>query len=236
MGRWRAVAGGVMIGWLIHDAAGFFTLLLVIVGAVQVGLFVWQLKLIRTSLEDAKLAADAATDAATAASRQAHVAEETLAKIERPYLFVYNVSTIKVVDESHLYEDGTSFIGVTYSVANHGKIPAIIKFALASLSVSAEPLPPARLDYDHTLVVSPILAPGEIRIGIEERLKWEDFKATEYDPIAPDFGQNELWFWVIITYRGPFSDQHETRICWRFDEATYRFIGPFGGSEHSGEK
>jgi hypothetical protein len=46
--------------WVTHDAAGFFTLWLVIVGGGQVALFYVQLKLIRESLNDAKVSADAA--------------------------------------------------------------------------------------------------------------------------------------------------------------------------------
>ena len=44
-----------------------FTFCLVAVGGVQVGLFVWQLRLIRDSLRDAKDAADAAKISAVAA-------------------------------------------------------------------------------------------------------------------------------------------------------------------------
>jgi hypothetical protein len=104
--------------WLIHDAAGFFTAVLVVVGAIQLVLFLWQLRLIRTSLDDAKIAADAAADAAKAASRQAHVAEETLAKIERPYIFVFNVSGLNVVDETDKFEDNTrqAFRSMPYAV------------------------------------------------------------------------------------------------------------------------
>jgi hypothetical protein len=50
--------------WLTKDAAGFFTFLLVVVGAFQVGLFYVQLRLIRESLTPAKEAADAARAAA----------------------------------------------------------------------------------------------------------------------------------------------------------------------------
>src|SRR5262245_39808985 len=39
--------------WLTKDAAGFFTFLLVVVGGVQVGLFYWQLRYMRTGMEDA---------------------------------------------------------------------------------------------------------------------------------------------------------------------------------------
>jgi hypothetical protein len=227
-----APSGFELREWLTHDAAGFFTSALVVVGVVQLALFFWQLRLIRASLDDAKISADAAAHAAASASRQAHVEEETLAKIERPYIFVFNVSALNVVDEIERHKERYTWIGVTYSVANHGKIPAIIKFAQAGLSVFTEPTSPPRLEYNHELVTSPILAAGEVRVGIEERLEWH----TEYPMASPTFGQNELWFWVIIAYRGPFSDQHETRMCWRYDEATGRFTGPFGGPEYSGEK
>jgi hypothetical protein len=223
-------------GWMMKDAAGFFTLLLVIVGIGQVILFWYQLKLIRSSLEDAKRAANTATDAANAASRQAYVAEQSLAKIERPYVFIFNVSAL-AVDEIEDIEEDCTLLRVTYSIANYGKIPAIIKHAMVSLSAFTEPLSPARLEYNHSLIVSPILAAGERRDGIEETLKWDgNIKNDEWDNKYPALGDNELWFWAIVAYRGPFTDQHETRICWRYDEATGHFTGPFGGPEHSGEK
>jgi hypothetical protein len=53
--------------WLIKDAAGFFTLLVAIIGGGQLVLFWWQLRLIRKSLIDAKQAAAAATQGARAA-------------------------------------------------------------------------------------------------------------------------------------------------------------------------
>jgi hypothetical protein len=222
--------------WLTHDAAGFFTAVLVVVGAVQLVLFIWQLRLIRTSLDDAKISADAAADAAKAASRQAHVAEETLAKIERPYLFVFNVSALKT-DNYESAEDDYMLLRVTYSIANYGKIPAIIKSAQVGLSVFTEPLLPPRLEYNHPIIVSPILAPGEIRPNIEESLRWDGgIQRDEYGSEYPSLGNDELFFWVILLYRGPFTDQHETRMCWRYDTATGHFIGPHGGNEFSGEK
>ncbi|MGB7097644.1 MAG: hypothetical protein WBD95_02600 [Xanthobacteraceae bacterium] len=68
--------------WLTKDAAGFFTFLLVIVGGFQVALFVWQLRLIRDSLDDAKEAADAAKEAADASKIQAVTGRETLKTIQ----------------------------------------------------------------------------------------------------------------------------------------------------------
>src|ERR1700730_16187968 len=75
--------------WFTKDAAGFFAGLQFLVLAIQAVLFFYQLRLIRESLDDAKVVS-------LAASRQARVAEDTLNKIERPYLFVFNVSRLKV--------------------------------------------------------------------------------------------------------------------------------------------
>src|SRR5690349_16607642 len=60
--------------WLTKDAAGFFTFLLVVVGLAQVSLFLWQLWLIRETLEDTKIAADAAKVGAQAARDSADTA------------------------------------------------------------------------------------------------------------------------------------------------------------------
>jgi hypothetical protein len=93
--------------WSDHgviDATAFFTLALVVVGSIQLGLFLWQLRLIRKSLIDAQESADAAAKAAEAATRQARVAEDSLTKLERPYLFVFNLSPLEV-DEIEDPED-----------------------------------------------------------------------------------------------------------------------------------
>ncbi len=108
---------------------------------------------------------------------------------------------------------------------------------MISLSVFPEPLSPARLEVHHPLIAAPILAPGEVRTRIEETLRWDGgIIRDEWGASYPALGADELWFWAIICYRGPFTDQHETRICLRYDGATGWFTGPFGGPEHSGEK
>ena len=72
--------------WLVHDAAGFFTLWLVIVGGGQVVLFYVQLTLIRESLDDAKISADAAQDSARAANRAIDETEKRDKILRRPYI------------------------------------------------------------------------------------------------------------------------------------------------------
>jgi hypothetical protein len=215
--------------WLTKDASGFFAGLQFLVAAVQAGLFIYQLRLIRDSLDDAKAAS-------TAATRQAHVAEDTLNKIERPYLFVFNVSRLKV-EHWEDYHDGTEggTLSVTYSVANYGKLPAVIEDMQVSLSVFTEPLSPARTDYNHPLAVSAVLVPGEPREGLDEMLAWDDVVIDEYEGNTADLGGKDLFFWVIIRYRGTFSGGHVTRACWRYDERTGRFVEFNGGPEHNSQ-
>jgi hypothetical protein len=130
--------------WVTHDAAGFFTLLLVCVSSLQAMLFLWQLTLINKSLAHAKKAADAAKDSA-------EIARDTLTKVRRPYLFVFGTKYLeRGVDPT------VSF--VTYSVANYGETPAIVESVGAGFDIA-----PLHVDEDHSLLVAPILAPGEKR-------------------------------------------------------------------------
>jgi hypothetical protein len=171
---------------------------------------------------------------ADAAGQQARTAEAALTQLERPYLFIFNVSRLKV---DTLTEEGI-ILTVTYSVANYGKIPAIIKYAQAILAVGIDPPLPSLLPDNHTLRATPIFAAGEARHEIEAGYVW--LGGSEFDedgdtiPSIPD--GSTLYLWVIITYRGPFTDQHETRACWIYNEITGRFIGPWGGPEYSGQK
>ncbi|MBC9877724.1 hypothetical protein G8O24_10270 [Bradyrhizobium sp. INPA01-394B] len=214
-------------GWFSKDASGFFTGLQFLVATAQAVLFIYQLRLIRVSLEDAKVVSAAAT-------RQARVAEDTLTKIERPYVFVYNVSSLKIDQWEYEGETGST-LSVKYSVANYGKLPAVIEHMQVSLSVHDEPLPPTNYDYNHPLAVSAVLVPGEPRNDLYEGLAWDRVTIDPYQGDAADLGGKELFFWVIIRYRGTFSSGHVTRACWRYDERTGQFVEFNGGPEHNSQ-
>ena len=81
-------------------------------------------------------AANAAGEAARAATRQAKVAEDTLVKRERPYIFIYNVSAL-------LEDTETNEFYVSYSVSNFGNIPAIIEGAWIGFEFSNAGAPPS---------------------------------------------------------------------------------------------
>lgn len=209
-------------GWLSKDASGFFTFLLLIVAAVQLGLFWYQLRLIRVSLDEAKTAARAAADAASASARQADAAEQSLAKIERPYLFIFNVS--KPIIEASKSEGDPRNLAVTYTVANYGKIPAVIEDVRAELSILAAPVEPTVVGPDHPLEVSPILASSDERPEIRQSIPWSNF-LIDADLEIPSFGAGKfLFLWVTIAYRGPFTSGHKTDLCWRYDEQIRAFV------------
>jgi hypothetical protein len=103
--------------WLTKDAAGFFTFVLVCVGGVQAWFFWVQLRLIRESLADTKKAADAAGEAAESTRIQAIVARDTLTNVQRPYLFIFNISPLALDGQSPV---GNPRVFVTYTVASYG--------------------------------------------------------------------------------------------------------------------
>jgi hypothetical protein len=223
---------GEFWNWLTHDAAGFFTLWLVLVGGGQVGLFLWQLRLIGKSLTDAKIAAEAAKTAANAGTRQAKVAEDAFTKLERPYVFIFDVSKLAIDTKSPV---GNPTVYVTYSVANYGKTPAIIKHAGGIMHAAKHtgagetgPDTPVPFPYNHNLIISPIIAADEVRTdlvqSVPSSLVGFVFDETG-DDLIPQIGPyDDFFLWIIVSYRGPFTDHHETSVCWRWNEGDGRFI------------
>jgi len=75
--------------WLTKDAAGLFTFWLAVFAGAQALLFLWQLWLIRESLNDAKIAAEAASEGAKAARESADTAKLAMVSESRAYVY-YN--------------------------------------------------------------------------------------------------------------------------------------------------
>jgi hypothetical protein len=223
--------------WLTHDAAGLFTSLLVVVGISQLVLFYVQLKLIRRSLTDAEKAADAAEGAASAAKIQADIAQKTLTNVQRPYVFIFDISRLMTRDDVSAL---TPF--VEYDAANFGQTPAIIENVGAGFHEGTLPDVPVRVDEDHNLFVSPILAPGERRKDLKELLPEAfigenlgvivDQERSTTHPIPKIANNEELFFRVIVYYRGPFSDGHKTSATWIYHRAQDRFV-QFGGRDYN---
>ena len=87
--------------WAKRDASGFFTMLLFGVGFFQLFMFLWQLRLMRGSLAEAKNATKAAGEAADAATRAAQTAKETLLCSQRPWVTVEAIRTVTPMSFLH---------------------------------------------------------------------------------------------------------------------------------------
>jgi len=77
---------GTFGDWVTHDAVGFFTLCLVIVGLGQAGLFAWQLHYMRKSIVDTKALALAAQASADTAKAQVAITKMGVIDLERAYV------------------------------------------------------------------------------------------------------------------------------------------------------
>jgi hypothetical protein len=102
--------------WLTHDATGFFTLGLIIVGLGQAGLFFWQLRLMREGLRDAKAAADAAKASAQLAKSSLDLTRDTSRRQLRAYILVDDVKFVQPSGET-----GRTYIDVI--LKNFGQTP-----------------------------------------------------------------------------------------------------------------
>lgn len=116
--------------WLTKDAAGFFTFLLVVVGGLQLALFVWQLGLIRESLDDAKIAAEAAKESADVAKAQLALAERSLTIAERALVAVSDI-VVTTISQHQIIVDYRIHI----NIINSGKTPARNYLSRANLVV-----------------------------------------------------------------------------------------------------
>jgi hypothetical protein len=102
------------VDWLTHDGVVFFTAVLCFIVAVQAGLFICQLIYMRKGLDDTKIAAIAAKNAADAAQKSANMAVDT----ERAYVFA---------GYDKLIFDETGRITIPLVMTNVGKTPGMIK-------------------------------------------------------------------------------------------------------------
>jgi len=167
-----------------------------------------------------------------AANRSATAAERALFELERPWIFVAQTRA-QLDSETHEFF-------IEYTVANYGKLPAIIEYPTLGFVLNdahGNPQPPVYPDETHSLVSAPILAAGEHR-----RLK-EYFPASEDGTIkfretvdehmerVPDLGlgpNQDMFFRAVIRYRGPTSIGHETGVSWLYREPFFDFVARSG--------
>lgn len=130
--------------WITKDAAGFFTLCLVIVGGGQFILFWVQLGFIRESLRDTEKGVKAAQDAADAAKLNA----QAVIDAERAHLFVViqNETVSSAFQSARMYDNSPTMHptkmtgpGIQYVLKNYGKTPGILQHVWHGISIQKDP-------------------------------------------------------------------------------------------------
>jgi hypothetical protein len=161
--------------------------------------------------------------AAFAATRQAKIAEVAFTNLERPYVFVFGVHKFSTIDPKGAISAHAPTI--LYSVANYGKTPAIVENARIIVSINkGHPAIPPRTHDDHNLFTSPVIAGGEVRDFMRETVEDKAIFPNWNKP-TPNLREGEnLYFRVIINYRGAFTKGHETSACWQYDRNTKSLI------------
>ncbi|WP_454649276.1 hypothetical protein [Bradyrhizobium liaoningense] len=223
------------------DPVAFFTLVLAI---STIGLWVATILLYRAGEKQSRHARRSAAiqtrdmqASIAAANRSAAAAERALTDLERPWLFAYGIRTVPI---NQLGE-----WAVEFTVANFGKMPAIIEHARIGFVISdrGEPPTPLFADDDHDLVVSPILQAGERRVIKEPFPNVEDgsasfrvlqsssgeiLEATPGYQVPEDF---DAFFRILINYRGPNTKGHESCVLWLY-QPPFDFLNR-GGEEYN---
>ncbi len=221
-----------------HDPIAIYTLGLLIVAAVQAGLFWWQLGFMLAGLKDAAVAANAAKESADASREQAETAKDALTVARRPYVFISGVKLLKLrLDPLMRVKDRY----VEYTVGNYGSTPAIVsEIRIDFLSSKEVPIDAPDVAWDNLpifdcRVISGGAAPvsythdaPDLTVEGEDAplLRYNDYEgrgpASFADPILR--GGFSFFFRVVILYRGPFTTNHETSACWRYDLSQNRFV------------
>jgi hypothetical protein len=193
---WRGVA---------TDPIAALTLGLVLVGLFQAGLFYVQLKLIRESLTDAKMAANAAKDGAKAARDSADTSKVAMVASERAYVHFTGCRYI-----SHrAHDESPVFWRLRPIWINSGNTPTRGLFVYAHYELLDEPLPS---DYEfipaqHDPILSTIYPDGKLESAAR------DIDGT--DLVEVKEGRKYLYVWGVAKYRDVFAGTPErvTKFC-----------------------
>jgi hypothetical protein len=214
--------------WLTKDAAGFFTFGLVVVGGIQVALFLWQLWLIRESLNDAKTAADAAKEAADVAKESLNLSRENAQTELRAYLVVATAGIYNVADPPNPVPQGQQPPPgartlpdrgpiALVTIVNAGKTPAndVIHWGAVYLREYplVEPLP-GRIGVDHLTRFN--IGPGVTttkNMVIRAPLTDEEVAALR------DLSK-AIYVYGEITYRDAFGHPRHTNYRYRHNGLT----------------
>jgi hypothetical protein len=198
--------------WLMHEAVGFFTFLLVMVAGLQLGLFAWQLWLIRESLDDTKMAAEAAKQSADAAKIQAETARGTLKVMQdtaerqlRAYISVAPEIRPNIPD----IDVSTGAMKHVMVIKNVGQTPATNVVQYVGVGIHDFPSPNLDSPHDDQLPYRgrTIIVPGqEVKIPFGTTLTPAQLAAVQKGDAQ------RLYVWGLVIYKDIFGVERRTRF------------------------
>ncbi len=183
------------------------------IATIFLAIFTWRLWVSTNRLwGESKKAGAVAEKAADAARKAAEVAESALIKVERPYLLIttseFNMGVMTTDNTGSFYHPV-----VTYSVSNHGKLPAIIDMVYADIIHAPDQRlnAPGSVSATHPLLRDRVLESN----GWRQNLQFVDGTIDATVAKRADLTDMEIFFWIKIDYHGPFTKGHQTSGCWR---------------------
>ena len=151
--------------------------------------------------------------------RSVNVAERALTDLERPYIFVYELSDLK--------RDNDGRPVISYSAGNYGKSAAVIERVREQMW-SGDPMVMFETDEDgperadHPMLITRVFSADFAKVGIEFSIPTDRINACGPHPefLYIDARKGEdgnLFYRIVIDYRGPFTAGHSCSYCWRYD-------------------
>src|SRR5665213_444086 len=207
------------------DPVAAFTLGLLVVGIFQAGFFFVQLRLIRESLTDTKVAADAANRAAKATENSVDLSRDTAKRQLRAYVTVNGV--IRTKDPGDL--GGSEGFAVLVDVKNNGQTPASDSLQWARIEIREFPLvTPLPL---HCLEnpTKGVLPPGAGAKNVMFPTFGRDLTTIEENAILAN--HTAIYVYGEIEYLDVFGDRHLTQFRFRCNGQGY----PLGMFKPDGE-
>ena len=217
--------------WLTKDAAGFFTLLLVIIGVAQIGVFVWQLLLIHESVSDAKAAAEAARDAAQAAKLQAETAETQARTAQSTLQTMQDTARRQLRAYVHLNSAAIPGDRLPDTMGAYGAIPGKIHTFRLTVTLENSGQTPTRhalIAMNYEAMVQRIPDDFKFSDPPSERIEHANigpsakFLTPVIDVPADDVAQALMgskylyaWGWIEYSDVFPNSPRHRTEFCFQ---------------------
>jgi hypothetical protein len=192
---------------------GWATGALVLVAVVQAVLFLYQLRMMRQNLVDAKNAADAAVISADAARASADVAKLSMVASERPYVHFAGMRWIS----HNNTERQQVFWRLRPHWRNSGNTPTRSLRVYIQYELVDAPLPDA---YAYTVNIDGPAPPASIEPGGVIGSAVHDVYGDEFVAIAG--GHRHIYVWGVATYRSVFPDSpvYVTKFCVKAENVT----------------